>query len=227
MKRFTLLSAIVIAATFLTNFSIKSSVKLKLYPEIEKYYASLPNTPTSDQYHDTFRDLSAYIRMGSESDSKADLLFTCSDNSVRSVTAQIVLQSLLSVNRYNKIVVNSCGTQPTEINPVFITVLTKHGFQVKELPVSANGKKSYSVAFGDNMTPVTIYAKSSDDVTVPKSGFFQVAMCDNGCPDLPTAKYKGRLSYSTLGNNTTEEETEKTFTAIATDISYAFNKATK
>jgi arsenate reductase len=222
MRKIYLSGIAITCAVFLISFILNPYAKPKLYPDVEKFYASLPNKPTSDESQAALRDLASYINMSATTDKKLDLLFTCADNSTRSIIAQVVLQSLLNVNKISKLSVYSCGSNPTEINADLLAALTKHGFQVKELPAASNGKKAYSISFGENMSPADVYAKGSDESTVPKSGFFQVTMCNDGCPDLSTAKYKAHLTYSNSAG-----DIEKELTSVATDIVYAFNAAKK
>ncbi|MDP4264446.1 MAG: hypothetical protein Q8941_18095 [Bacteroidota bacterium] len=227
MKKYIILTAISVTAIALASFRFSSAGKLKLFPEIEKYYEGLPKTLSTDKYPEAFRDLTACVRMGSTSDKKINLLFTCSDNSFKSQVSQIILQSLLSVNKFNKLIVSSCGSQPAEVNPILIKLLLKHGFQANELSIAANGKKSYEIRFGDNMAPVIIYAKSSAEFSVPASDMFMASMCsDNAqCPQLKSARFNDWLPYSDIDMAASEAEFDKEFTAIAADIVYVFNKA--
>ncbi len=201
--------------------------KPKLFPELEKYYTSLNTMPIEPSHEKGLKNLYQYIFQGMGSDTKIELLFTDKDNSFVGISAQIVLQSLLSVNKYNKLGVSSCGYQVAEINPVLIKVLNKHGFKVTEA-TAANGRKSYSVAFGENVSPINIYAKSIDDATLPKTKFLQVKLCDandNACADLAGAFFKESVPFPNLSSDISEDEADKIFSQVAAEMVQAFNKA--
>ena len=202
--------------------------KSKLFQPIEKFYADLSGRQPEKERATTLQDLSSYILRGSMSDQKIDLVFTCEDNSFKSMSAQIVLQSLLSSNKINKLIVHSCGYQPKEVSPQLIKVLIKHGFQVNEQSKATNGKTAYSIKFGDNMQPLTVYAKDPTDGSLPKSNYFLMKLCsisENKCADLQGAQFKYNLPIENASETISEEEADKQFTAIAADIVYAFNKS--
>lgn len=206
---------------------IAKGPKPKLFPELEKYYAGLTTVPVEPSHEKGLGNLEKYILQGMGSDRKIDLLFTDKDNSFVSASAQIVLQSLLAVNKYNKMGVSSCGYQAGEINPILIKVLSKHGYKVTEAS-AVNGKKAYTVAFGDNVLPVNVYSKTADDATLPKANFFQMKLCsagDNACADLKGAFFKETAPFTDPSADISEDEADKLFSQIAAEIVSAFNKA--
>ncbi|GAB3026413.1 hypothetical protein GCM10027051_33980 [Niabella terrae] len=200
--------------------------KPELFPELKKFYESLNAVSPDPQHALGLSDLQKYILQGMGSEKKIDLVLCDKDNSFASVSAQLVLQSLLWANKSNKLGVTSCGYQATDINPVLIKVLTKHGYKVAEA-AAVNGKKAYSVTFGTNMPTSTVYAKNSNDATIPGS-FLQMKMCpvaDNTCPDMKGAFYKEALPFVNPDAGITEDDADKLFTQIAAEVLSAFNKA--
>lgn len=213
--------------TSFKNSPTPYSPKPKLYAEIEKFYASLPTSPTEESKKVALHDLYSVLVNGITSDNAVNIVFTCSDNSFRSVAAEVILHSLVSVNKYNKIVVSSTGYQSAEINPALLKVLAKHGFITTEQPNTANGKKSYEIKFGDNVQPISIYSKQVSEAGLPKNIFMQIKLCsvnETACTDLPQAKFKETISYNDTKPINSEDELDKEFTAIATDILWAFNQ---
>lgn len=220
------------AGIFALSFLIMSNTttlysKANLFPEVEKFYKSVQAMPPNTGHNSTLNYLSQCIMQGMTSDKKIDLLFTCSDNTFRSLAAQLVLQSMLSLHKYNKLVVSSCGYQNGEVNNAFINILTKHGFHILPKGTAVNGKKSYEVTFGDNMPPVIIYAKQLDDPAIPKTMFMQVKMCSSdqaSCIDMPGARFKESLPFDNTSLPISEEDLDKEFSSITSEILYAFNK---
>lgn len=227
MKRYIFLIAMLFVITSFKTSSVSFYAKPKLYPEIEKFYASLPTSPTEESKKIPLHDLYSVLVSGISSDNAVNIVFTCSDNSFRSVAAQVILQSLVSVNKYNKIVVFSTGNQSAEINTTLLKILAKHGFIATEQTNNVNGKKSYEIKFGDNVQSFPIYSKQVSEAGLPKNIFMQMKLCsvnETICTDLPLAKFKETISYNDTKTISSEDELDKEFTAIATDILWAFNQ---
>src|SRR5450432_3805687 len=128
-KRIPMVALLFIAAIF-QGFQIHAPGKTKLFPEIEKFYAGLKTPPADNQRLPALNNLTSILTSGMLSDKAINILFTCSDNSFRSLSAQVILQSLVSVNKYNKILIFSGGDQATEVSPTFLKIVQRHGFMV-------------------------------------------------------------------------------------------------
>jgi hypothetical protein len=226
MKKTSILLMFAAIAIFTTAFL--QAPKPKIFPELEKFYSTLNTASLNPEHAVALADLKNYIIRGIGSDYKIDIAFTDNDNSFTSVSAQIVLQSLLSVNKYNKLVVHSAGFKSNEISPLLIKVLSKHGYVVAEVANAVNGKKAYEIKFGENMPSLTIYSKQVAEESLPVTNLLQVKNCavnDNSCSDIKTAIFKLNLPFASPGTTTTEDEADKVFTTIATEIVSSFNKA--
>jgi hypothetical protein len=227
MKKYFITSAILVGLLISSAFK-NDSTKPKLFPEIEKYYSEISTAPINDSHKRSLSDLTTFILQGITGDAKANLVFACTDNSFNSISAQVVLQSLLSVNKFNKLNVLSIGYRQKDINPQLIKVLAKHGFQINDKAIVSGGQKSYEIKFGENMPTLTVYAKLTTDAGMPANNYFLMKMCDStetACKDLTGAFFTDTLPFPTVDNTISEEEADKQFTAIATEIVYAFNKA--
>ncbi len=222
-------SAILLLVSVISFSSFKMAApKPKLFAGIESYYAGLSSVKANEQNKLASNDLANYILQATTSDKKIDMVLACPDNSFKSVAAQIVLQSLLSVNKITKLNVVSCGYQVGNINPQLIKALIKHGFQVTEQSPNANGRKTYEIKFGDNISPLMVYSKDVKDASIPQSKFFLLKLCgstQSNCTDLPGAFYKAGLPFSDASEGISEDDADKLFTEVATEIIKAFNKA--
>lgn len=226
MKKTSILFALIAVATFTSSF-VKAP-KPKLFPDLEKFYNSLNSASSNSGHTAALDDIKSYILRGIGSDYKIDMAFTDADNSFTSAAAQIVLQSLLSVNKYNKLIVHSAGFKSGEISPLLIKVLSKHGYTVSDAPNAANGKKAYEVKFGENMPSLLIFSKQITEDALPAKNLLQVKNCSNddgSCPDLQAAFFKVNLPFEAVSTSASEDEADKIFTSVAEEILAAFNKA--
>jgi protein-tyrosine-phosphatase len=227
MKKYIPVAALLLVAATFQSFKENRPGKPKLFPDIEKFYAGLKTVPAGNERLLALNNLYSTLTAGTLSDKPVHILFTCSDNSFRSLAAQVILQSLVSVNKYNKIVLSSCGYEAGEVSPLLLKVLQRHGFTVTEQTGSTSGKKSYEIKFGTDMPSLIMYAKQADDVALPKATDLQMKMCsidETNCKDMESAKYKTTISYTNTKDIHSEDESDAIFTAIASDILWAFNK---
>ena len=224
MRKLIQFSLMIIVVSGFTNFTTAFAPKAKLYPEIEKFYDGLTSFTAGHDAGVSY--LSSYFLSSFTSSKKIDLVFTSPDNSFQSLAAEIIVSSLLSVNKDFKMNVYSCGSQPTEVSPNLIKVISNHGFHVSESN-SINGKKTYEIKFGDNTPSIIIYSKGEIE-SMPKTGFCQIKLCNQneaGCTDLSGAKFKQNIPVENVSATTSETDADKEFTSIASDILYAFNKS--
>ena len=167
MKKILLPVAICLVALSFTAFKTLAP-KPKLYAGIEKYYAGLQGKPESKRIT-ALHDVSSYITQGLSSDRKITMVFTCSDNSFKSVAAQTVLQSLLSLDKSNKLTTASFGYQPANISSQLLKVLAAHGFIITDAPALVSGQRAYEIKFGENMPSLIVYGKEASDGSMPKN----------------------------------------------------------
>ncbi len=209
----------------LSLFSFKNAPKPKLNPALEKYYDSLSQQPRKAADEIALKNMISYILQSKVSGSKSAIIFTALDNSFTSLSAQIVLQSLLSLNKINNLSVFSCGDVNADISPELITTLVKHGYQVTEESSTGTTKK-YTIQFGNNINPLTVFAKQANNADLPKSNFLLIKLCDpeTACADIPGFVYKDHLSFNS-DKSMSAEDADKLFTSIASEIYYAFNVA--
>lgn len=186
MKKILLTITICMVAFSFSAFTTLAP-KPKLFAGVEKYYASLQAKP--DPLHiNALNDVGSYITQGMSSDHKITLLFSCPGNSFKSISAQIVLQSLLSLDKTNKLTTASFGYQPANVSPQLLKVLAAHGFIVNNAPAVISGQQAYEIKFGENMPSLVVYAKGANDGVMPKNNFFLMKLCgadENPCADLP------------------------------------------
>jgi hypothetical protein len=105
-------------------------------------------------------------------------------------------------------------------------VLAAHGFIITDAPALVSGQRAYEIKFGENMPSLIVYGKEASDGSMPKNNFFLMKLCggdENPCPDLPGASFTSSLPFSKVSVTISDDEAEKQFTEIATEIVYAFN----
>ena len=222
-KLTTLLSILMIGA--ITVFA--KGPKPKLFPEVEAFYASLSSTTIPTAHEKGIENLGKYILQGMGTDKPINLVFSDKDNSFVSQAAQIVLSSLLSSNKYNKLRLFSCGNDVANIHPVLLKVLSKHGYKVAE-GTAVNGRASYNVIAVEKIPAINIFSKQASDASVSQERCFQLKMCSSdgaGCTELKNAFFKEDLSFITPAVGISEEEADKLFSQIAAEIVKAFNQA--
>lgn len=222
MKTRSFFAVILLGSIMLSSF--RNAPKPKLYPELQKFYDSLANQPRNQSDEVSLKNLISYILQAKVSDKKSAIVFTSTDNSFVSVSAQIVLQSLLSLNKIEKLSVYSCGDAQRNISPLLLSVLSKHGYQVSDGGNNSSSAKNDTIQFGTNINSLTVYSKQASDPSLPKSNFLLIKLCEpeSNCADIPGFVYKDHLSFKAPDENISEDEANKLFISIATEITYAF-----
>jgi hypothetical protein len=227
MKKF-LCSLIVVAVAVTTlSFIPSAPAKPKLFPAIEKYFASVGNVSIPEKHNLAIKHLEVAIT-SSLGAKDVSILFTCTDNSFRSQAAQVMLQSLLVAGEMKRVSVVSAGNSAGVIDPRLITLLSSAGYKV--FPTTINGKSGYEVTFGEKLPPILIYAKSTDDSEVKKAAFYLFKTCnpqESGCGEISGALYKDQLNYENPAEIKDEKALQAEFDTIAKEMSYTVAECLK
>lgn len=222
MKKLTFCLLLLLGAVSTQSFTLMAP-KPKLYEPIAHYFQSLTGIATEQSHVLPVRNLTAAIRDAHGNDDKVYIVFSCSDNSFRSQTAQILLQSLAAINQIKKLNVLSVGYVNGEVDPRLIKLLEKNGFQVTT-GANTDGKTAYTVKFCDQLPGITVYSKIASSATLPPSKFYLFKTCDtdeNECADITGAFYTTKISHKNPKQLQDDAALEKEFNSIVSEINNA------
>ena len=230
----TIATGFIFCCLSFTNMTANDS-KPTLYSQIEKYYQQRSVQPVNPEHLASLDKIALYIKQNAKEKKKSRLLVTDIDNSFTSQAAQIILQSMISVNKMDdKININSCGYQDTEVNIELINLLMQHGFEIREInPINNNlndfnppkPKKTYEIKFSDKIEPLIIYAKGQADGSLSKNNFVQIKMCptsdkNNLCADIAKSIFKESLPFNNLASEDMHNSAGQMLDEMVSEMNY-------
>ena len=216
-KSITLLTIAFIS--FLNSSFNRNSAAPKLYPELDNFFKSVKPLPISDAHREVLNNTCSFFISSALGNKEGDVVYSCPDNSFRSIAAQIFTQTFMGVYKYKKVKVFSCGNDKGSISSDLIPLLTNAGYKVS---VKDNG--IIEVKYSDDLSPLLISTTKADETTLPKSGFLYVTLCstDESCPALNGSAFKYSLDFA---NPKSGGDPATEFKQIAAEIYYASTKA--
>lgn len=123
----------------------------------------------------------------------------------------------------------SGGTEATAVYPVVIQTLKGIGFEISDDSAVSNPR--YSIAFGEDASPIIGFSKKYDDPFNPASQFAAVMTCshaDENCPFIPGAEKRIPVTYvdPKISDGTPEQEATyfERSEQIATEMKYVLAK---
>lgn len=217
-----IISFLLLSALFLNGgYSRPSSPRPHLYPKIERYFHSLENNPIDTSHIKVLSALRASIKWSLSVHQKLTVLFICPDNSFRSQAAQVMLESLAEINHITALKVFSAGYEEKDVDPRLLKLLVKKGFLLSNPSLTEEKKNRWLVKFSDEMAPVSLYAKSYNDSSVPTSIYLLIKMCsmeEPVCTDIRGALFVSEWPLENTTRIQDEMKLEKEFDLIATEI---------
>lgn len=222
MKKIILVFAtlITVAITF-SSFKSKLAAP-KLYPELEAYFNSISNKEFSKNHVQALENLKSNISFSTMDYSDYNVIFYCSENSLRSQASQILLQTLCFSKKFKKVKTFSAGLTSTEVSPALIAYLTKIGYRITK--TEKDVKTAYEVRFSDNANPVILYSKTVADPSLPKKEVAAIIVCDikaeTDCANLKTNYTPLHLAFPKLNDTDSEDKIEAFVREMAAEMLY-------
>lgn len=226
MKRiiFVFASLITVAITF-SSFKSKLAAP-KLYPELEAYFHSISNKEFLKNHVQALENLKSNIHFSSMDYSDYNIIFYCSENSLRSQASQILLQTLCFSRKFKKVKAFSAGLTSTEVSPALIAYLTKIGYRISK--TQKEGRTAYEVRFSDNANPVTLYSKTVADPSLPKKEVAAIIVCDikeeTDCANLKPEYNPLHLAFTKVNDSDGQDKLEALVKEIASEMLYVTAK---
>jgi arsenate reductase len=205
------------------------NIKVKLYPAIEDYIATLKQNVASisDDRKQDLNELAAYIQERAQEGKQIKLTYICTHNSRRSHFGQIWGAVMAQYFGIQNVETFSGGTEATAFNPRAVAAIERVGFKVQN-PGGDNPR--YQITFADNAPPILCFSKKYNDAHNPAKEFAAIMTCsqaDEACPLVAGANFRIALPYEDpkKGDGTPEEARlyDERCRQIAAEMYYAFS----
>ena len=216
MKKSILFLAI-FAAIVLSGFRDLGS-DTKLYPELEKFFASNKKkfNSISNERSAELAKISQLIAKKKSKGKSPSLVLVSKNNSGSDQLAQTILQAAIAYYGISDVKLYSAGSSASEVDGRIIERLTKTGFKA-----NASGSKT-ELKFND-MGSVTLFSKKIDDSSLPQSEFYSVVICTEGktaCQASQNSEYVAEIKLPEISDIKDNAEFEKVFSQIAIEMAY-------
>lgn len=143
------------------------------------------------------RSIVSYLKEAISKKHEANLLFVCSQNSRRSMFAEVWAQVAAWNFRIKNFHACSAGSGATALHPNTRAALNRAGILIDALTDGEN--PLYRAEFGAAIPPMKLFSKGIDYSELPKKNFGAVLVCVNdaeACPFIPHADVRIPLPYS-------------------------------
>lgn len=218
-------ATLIIVAIIFSSFKTKLAAP-KLYPELEAYFNSISKKEFPKNHIQTLENLKSNISFSTMDYPDYNVIFYCSENSLRSQASQILLQTLCFSKKFKKVKAFSAGLTSTEVSSVLIAYLTKIGYRVSK--TEKDGKTGYEVRFSDNANPVILYSKTVADPSLPKKEVAAIIVCDiiveTDCTNLKTEYTPLHLAFTKINDSDGQDKVEALVKDIASEMLYVTKK---
>lgn len=203
----------------------------ELYPILFEYardlYPDYKRIPEDRRYY--LEAVAEYIREKKALSSPAALLFIGTNQSTRSIMAQVWARAAAHYYGFDDAEYFSGGINEGPISVNTIKSLERAGFIIYK--IKEGGKIYYQVKYSYNLKPLLIYPKKVDDRPNPISNFMAVMVCPNAAQNMPFVKgTRSRIEIfynDPLGFDGSEEEVQRydeVNRQIALEMFYLFSK---
>lgn len=213
--------ATILAAITFTSFKERFFAP-KLYPQLEAYFKTLNAKQFNKTHFEALANIKHNISTSSFDFGNSNLIFYCSENTMRSQAAQVFAHTLCYVNRYKKVKVFSAGLSSGEVNPKMIAHLTKIGYKVSN--EEKDGKNIYSVKFSEMAPPIILFSKIVSDKSLPSKDITSIVVCDvvneTDCANIQTVTNPFNLPFTKVTITDSDQKVEQTLKSIATEMVY-------
>jgi hypothetical protein len=191
----------------------------KLYPELDNFFKSVKSMPVPDDHKSSLDNLTSYLVSSAIGNKEVFVVYSCTDNSFRSLAAQIFTQTLTGVYKYKKVKVYSCGMEKGSISSDLMSLLTGAGYKV-----TAKDNGTVEVKFSEDLSPILVTTTKAGDPALPKGNFLSMTLCsaDENCSAPGGAAFKYALDFK---NPKSGGDPGAAFKQIAADIYFGVNKA--
>lgn len=125
------------------------------------------------------------------------LLFVCTENSRRSMLAQVWSEIAAEYFDVKDFGAHSAGSKATALHPNTLAALKRSGLQISVLSEGSNPR--YSTAVSESRPPLLLYSKEVNDAALPEKNFAAVMVCVDdaeACPFISNASARIPLPYS-------------------------------
>lgn len=189
-----------------------------LYPEVSKYFSTLKKnfrSMTSDRESEMNKISQLIVKKKGKSKPSVIVLVT-SNNSSSDQLAQVILQAAATYYKQDGIKFYSAGNSSGSLDERIIANLTKAGFKIN----SVSGKTE--VKYSDQGTPISLFPKTTDDPSLPKSDFYTILLCP-ACSAPANSEYTASISIKDLSEVKDEQEFQQEFQKLASELTFAIH----
>jgi arsenate reductase len=207
----------------------KSSGPNRLYPILFNYarnlYPEYRNIPMERRY--VLDEVAEYLIGSRQLDGKASLLIIGSNNSTRSILAEVWAVTAAYYYGISNVNIYSGGMNTADISTNALVALEEAGFIVYKTGEGKN--RSYQIKYSYNIPPVIARSKKLNDSSIPSKGYGTLIICQNADANLPFlngSNFRTSLYYFDPGGYDQAEDALDQYKVrnreIATEMFYIF-----
>ncbi len=167
--------------------------------KLEAYVSTIPSftDEVTEERKVLLQPIVSYLKEAISKKHEANLLFVCTQNSRRSMFAEVWAQVAAWNFRIKNFHACSAGSGATALHPNTRAALKRTGILIEA--ISGGENPQYQAEFGAAIPPMKLFSKDIDHPELPKRNFGAVLVCVNdaeACPFIPHADVRIPLPYS-------------------------------